>query len=206
MNPSIQELNDSNKFKLIAEIDILNPNPFFKEFAKGFITTIFLISLCLGFGFFVGFLSMQLIQGKIIASSVFYQFISAFFFMFLILLPTHEGIHAITYWLKGAKEIRFSKANKSFAVFTMANHHVVNLKEYPILAITPFLVISLLISFLFYLYSAYLVFFVVLLIIHSFACIGDVILINFAFNNWNKIIYNFDDFTLKKSYFFEKII
>lgn len=205
MKPSISELNDSQRFRLITEIDIFNPTPFFKEFAKGKFTTFFLLIICLSFGYFGGILGVKIAKNEIEVLTTLYQSLAAVIFMFVVLLPIHEGIHAITYWLKGAKDIRFSIAKKGFAVFTMANRHVVHLREYPILAVTPFVVITLIINILVYFYTTYFVFFVILFFIHSFACMGDMILINFAINHWNKSIYNYDDFDSKKSYFFEEI-
>lgn len=205
MKPSINELQNTQKFRLITEIDIFNPTPFFKEFLKGKFMTVFLFLLCLFAGYLGGMVGVKIAKGVILIQSAIYQSLAAVAFMLVVLLPIHEGIHAITYWLKGAKDIRFSVAKKGFAVFTMANRHVVHLREYPLLAIAPFAVITLIISILTVIYSAYLVFFSVLLIIHSFACMGDMILINFAINHWHKSIYNYDDFDLKRSYFFEEI-
>jgi hypothetical protein len=205
MKPSINELQDTQRFRLITEIDIFNPTPFFKEFAKGKFTTVFLFLLCLIAGYLGGIVGVKIAKGDITFQSTILQIFMALGFMLVVLLPIHEGIHAITYWLKGAKDIRFSIAKKGFAVFTMANRHVVHLREYPLLAAAPFIVITLIISTLIYLDPANLVFFTILLIIHSFACMGDMILINFAINHWHKPIYNYDDFDLKRSYFFEEI-
>ncbi len=205
MKPSIEELQNTNQFKLITEIDIQNPTPFFKEFGKGKFIFFYLFTLFLVAGYLGGAIGAKIAQSEILWDNALIQFTTAIGFMFIILLPIHEGIHAITFWLKGAKDVRFSMAKKGFAVFTIANKHIVKLNEYPVLALMPFIVITLILTILAYIFSAYLVFFSILIAIHSFACMGDMILVNFAINHWNQRIYNYDDFDQKRSYFFEEL-
>ncbi|MBC7920223.1 MAG: DUF3267 domain-containing protein, partial [Ferruginibacter sp.] len=124
--------------------------------------------------------------------------------VFGVLLPLHEGIHALVYKGMGAADIRFSFATKALAVYTCANRHVVHLREIIPLAIAPFLAISALLVVLAGYFPDYRLFFAWALVIHAVLCGGDFILIAYAVRNRNRDLYNYDDVALGKSYFFER--
>ncbi|MFN3852517.1 MAG: DUF3267 domain-containing protein [Spirosomataceae bacterium] len=205
MKPTIEALQNKNQFEQIAQIDLHNPTPFFKNYGQGWFIKAFIGLLMLGIGYLGGSFGAKIAKGLISLSDAPLQALVAFAFMFVVLLPIHEGIHAITYWLIGAKDVRFSFSKKGFAVFTVANRHVVHLREYPLLAAAPFVIITTVLVILMAQFPNYLTFFTVLVIIHSIACAGDMMLIDFAIKNWKKEIYNYDDFDEKKSYFFETV-
>ena len=48
---------------------------------------------------------------------------------FILLVPVHEAIHGIVYWLLGAKDIRFSVSLREFYAYAIANQFVVDQRE-----------------------------------------------------------------------------
>ncbi|MBC7922611.1 MAG: DUF3267 domain-containing protein, partial [Ferruginibacter sp.] len=137
--PSVADLSDAGRYHVIGEMDLKNPTPFFREHAKGsWVVGAFILLISLSLGVLAGFTGARAASQP----AVLWQGLLALAVVFGVLLPLHEGIHALVYKGMGAADIRFSFAAKALAVYTCANRHVVHLREIIPLAIAPFLAIS----------------------------------------------------------------
>jgi hypothetical protein len=121
-------------------------------------------------------------------------------------IPLHEGLHIIPYVISGAKRIRIGMDLKQFLFYVTAHRYVASPWQFRIVAITPFLVISLL--FLFFVLALPGVWkwsLSLFLFVHTTMCAGDFALLNFYFLNRDKNIYTWDDADQKMAYYFEKL-
>jgi hypothetical protein len=202
--PTTTQLKQSDAYEKIAEIDIYNPNSFFQRHSRNsaFIN-IYLLLLSAGTGFISVVSGLELSKGGSIYQNL-WAVLLLIVFVFFLLLPLHELIHAVTYKYFGADHVRFRYTFKPPAVFTCAHLLVINRVEVLWLAALPFVLITLGLSAFAYLVSSYCLFFAWAILIHAFCCMGDIILISYVFKNRKKLIFNFDDLMEGKSYFFEK--
>jgi hypothetical protein len=202
--PTTTQLKQSEAYEKIAEIDIYNPNSFFGQHSRNSVfITLYLLFLSAGIGFLSVVTGLEISKGGNIWQML-WTVLLLTAFVFFLLLPLHELIHAGTYKYFGAAHIQFKYTFNPPAVFTCAHLLVINRVEVLWLAVLPFVVITLGLSAFAYFISSYRLFFAWALLIHAFCCMGDIILISYVFKNRNKLIFNFDDLMEGKSYFFEK--
>lgn len=124
----------------------------------------------------------------------------------ILIIPVHEGLHIIAYLLSGARNIRIGMDLKQYMFYVTAHRFVAGPKLFRFVALTPFLIISLVLFFLIltlpglWKWSLSL-----MLFIHATMCAGDFAMLNFYFLNRGKKIYTWDDFDKKTAYFHEEI-
>jgi len=124
----------------------------------------------------------------------------------LILIPVHELIHIITYFIAGARRIRVGMDLRQYMFYVTAHRHVTGQKSFKLVALAPFITISIILIILVLMlpgiwkWSMSLVLFV-----HATMCAGDFAMLNFYFFNRKKKIYTWDDFDRKIAYFYEEI-
>ena len=121
-------------------------------------------------------------------------------------IPAHEILHIIPYYMAGARRIKVRMDLKQYIFYVTAHRHVAGPVQFSIVALTPFLLISLallvLILFLPGLWKWSLSSF---LFVHATMSAGDFALLNFYhITGWKKI-YTWDDADLKESYFYERL-
>jgi hypothetical protein len=118
----------------------------------------------------------------------------------------HEFLHVVPYFISGARNIRIGMDLKQYIFYVTAHRYVASPLQFRIVALTPFLLISLV--------SALMVFILpglwkwslsLFLFVHTTMCAGDFALLNFYFLNRNKKIYTWDDADKKEAYFYEEL-
>jgi hypothetical protein len=137
--------------------------------------------------------------------SLLQQFLYGLIASLTIIIPAHELIHALGYLLLGARKIRFGAAIKHFAFYAVADDFVANRRGFIFLAISPFIVVSLLMlsGFLFVQgYASYT--YISAMFFHATMCAGDFALISYFEYHRDKDVYTFDDVKNKTSYFYYK--
>ncbi|MBA7557467.1 hypothetical protein ES705_50224 [subsurface metagenome] len=133
--------------------------------------------------------------------SLLQQFLYGLIASLTIIIPAHELIHAIGYLLLGARKIRFGAAIKHFAFYAVADDFVANRRGFIFLAISPFVVVSLLMlsGFLFVQgYASYT--YISAMFFHA----TDFAMISYFEYHRDKEVYTFDDVKNKTSYFYYK--
>ena len=131
------------------------------------------------------------------------QFLYGLIISMTIVIPLHELIHAIGYFILGARKIRFGAVLKHFAFYAVADDFVANRKGFIFLAISPFVVVSILNIFGFFFVHGYAGYtYISVLFFHATMCAGDFAMLSYFEYHKDKELYTFDDVKNKTSYFY----
>ena len=124
----------------------------------------------------------------------------------ILIIPFHEGIHIIPYYLSGAREIKIGMDLSQYMFYVTAHRHVATAIQFKIVALMPFIVINLSALFLvLWLPGLWKWSFSLFLFLHTTMCAGDFALLNFYHINRSRKIYTWDDADLKEAYFYVEI-
>ena len=124
----------------------------------------------------------------------------------VLMIPVHEILHIITYYLAGARRIRFGMDLKQYMFYVTAHRFVTGHRQFRLVALTPFITVSIiLILLILFLPGLWKWSFAVLLFVHATMCVGDFALMNFYYLNRSKKIFTWDDFDKKIAYFYEEL-
>lgn len=121
------------------------------------------------------------------------------------LLPLHEYIHVLAYKSQGATNTSYDANLKKFYFMALADKFVANKKEFEVVALAPFIIITTaLIFILFFVNSEWTLTVACVLLAHTAMCSGDFGLLSyFEFNNEKQVV-TYDDIENKISYFYGK--
>lgn len=225
MKPTIDELHNSGRYELIDSFRIDDMGQFLlrelglrsrsgepKKAAKKSLTWGFLAGFVIAgaaFGYWIGAqlgksandsgelkrVADPLIEGIGQASFA--------FLAFFVLLPIHELIHAAVFKYYKAPKVGFGWSWKSMIAYAYAQEFVHDTRQLFWVAVMPFLVISAGLIVGWISWPQYGVFWGVSLFIHTTACIGDFVLMNYHRKNRHRLVYTYDDIEQeKRSYFF----
>ena len=123
---------------------------------------------------------------------------------FSLLIILHELLHAVAYKIRGAGKITFGAIWKKFIFYAAADQQVVDYASFKVVALAPFVtvkIVSVVMALLFW-SNPLAYFFVSLMCIHSLFCAGDIAMLAFYNLHGDKEIYNFDDLSRKKTFFY----
>lgn len=126
----------------------------------------------------------------------------AFVSLFVIVLPLHEALHAVAYRMTGARDIRWDYSPRMMAVWVIAHRYVAGTREFVFVALAPFVVINALLVAAAFLFQAYTVFFLFVLLWHLHGCAGDWSLLNFVWSHRERGFWTWDDADEGRSYFY----
>lgn len=132
---------------------------------------------------------------------------AAILFSFTLLIVIHELLHALAYLLTGARRISFGLILKKFVFYALADRQVVASKAFHVVALAPFIVVKLvcLIGFIPFYNNPPMYFFLSVMCLHSLFCAGDMAMLAFYNLHRGKEIYNFDNRSEGKTYFYTRI-
>jgi hypothetical protein len=121
-------------------------------------------------------------------------------------IPLHEILHVIPYYLSGARNIRAGMDLKQYLFYVTAHRHVASPLQFRIVALIPFLVITIITLILvLYMPGLWKWSLSLFLFVHTTMCAGDFAMLNFYSINSDKKIYTWDDAYKKEAYFYEKV-
>ena len=124
----------------------------------------------------------------------------------VLMIPLHEILHVITYYLAGARRIRFGMDLRQYMFYVTAHRFVTGQKQFKLVALTPFVTGSIVLIILILLLPGLWKWSLsLLLFVHATMCAGDFAMLNFYFLNRRKKIFTWDDFDKKIAYFYEEI-
>lgn len=136
---------------------------------------------------------------------MFHSFLGLIVFPVL-MIPVHEILHIITYYLAGARRIRAGMDLRQYMFYVTAHRFVTGHRQFRLVALTPFITVSIiLILLILFLPGLWKWSLSVLLFVHATMCVGDFALMNFYYLNRSKKIFTWDDFDKKIAYFYEEI-
>ncbi|MEQ8238389.1 MAG: DUF3267 domain-containing protein [Cyclobacteriaceae bacterium] len=122
------------------------------------------------------------------------------------LIPLHEYIHVLAYKSQGAKQTSYDANLKKFYFMALADKFVANKKEFEVVALSPFIVISAaLIGLLFMVNPDWVLTVLAVLFAHTAMCSGDFGLLSYFEFNKEKQVVTYDDIENKVSYFYGRI-
>ena len=206
MSLKVEELDNNQKFRQILVIKYADLIPFIFDNLKRF--TFLMAFFCFLSAVFLGIA----VYSRIILISVcpFSKVILHSFLGFLIIpaisIPIHEILHVIPFYLSGARDIRMGMDLKQYIFYVTAHRYVASPLQFIIVALTPFLLISLVVIYLIIIFPPLWKWsFSAFLFVHSTMCAGDFALMNFYYINRDKTIYTWDDVDAKTAYFYEEI-
>jgi hypothetical protein len=122
--------------------------------------------------------------------------------LFVVILPLHEGLHALAYRLCGARDIRWDYSLRMMAVWVIAHRFVAGTRTFVFVALAPFVVLNALLIAGAIAFPAHAVVMLFLLLVHLHGCAGDWSLLNFIWLQRERGFLTFDDAVAGKSYFF----
>ncbi|PTN10426.1 DUF3267 domain-containing protein [Mangrovibacterium marinum] len=129
---------------------------------------------------------------------------AALLFALSLLIVLHELLHALAYWHSGVRKLKAGALWRKFIFYVAADRQVVDYPVFRRVAWAPFVGVKLLTlvpGLLLWGYpSAY--FFFSLMCIHSLFCAGDVAMLSFYERHSGLVIYNFDDLSEGKTFFY----
>ena len=122
------------------------------------------------------------------------------------LIPLHEFIHVLAYKSQGAKKTSYGANLKKFHFMAIADKFVANKKEFQVVALAPFVVISIILGILLFFVSNLMGFYNSRNIAHSYGFFFRRFwfIKHFEFNNDREIV-TYDDKENSISYFYGKI-
>jgi hypothetical protein len=123
------------------------------------------------------------------------------------LIVIHELLHALAYLLTGARKISFGVIPKKFIFYALADRQVIAKRAFHIVALTPFIVVKLicLIGIIQFYNEQIMYFSLSVMCLHSLFCAGDIAMLAFYRIHKEKEIYNFDNKSEGKTYFYSRI-
>ena len=122
-----------------------------------------------------------------------------------LLIPLHEYIHVLAYRSQGAANTSYDVNWKKFYFMAVADHFVANRKEFTVVVLAPFVVISAATLSLMLVASPVWQFTLLgILFNHTACCAGDFSLLSYFSLQKHKEVITYDDATNKVSYFFVK--
>lgn len=122
------------------------------------------------------------------------------------LIVIHELLHALAYLASGARRISFGTVLKKFIFYAIADRQVINSRAFHLVALAPFGIVKLacLAGMLYYFNHPSFYFFLSVMCLHSLFCAGDIAMLAFYRLHEGKEIYNFDDKSEGKTYFYAR--
>jgi hypothetical protein len=129
-------------------------------------------------------------------------FFTGFSLAFL-LVPFHEYLHGFAYRYVGAQNVSYGADFKKFVFYALADKFVANEKEFQIIALTPFIVITTLAILSYFIVPTNWSYMILgLIFTHSLFCGGDFGLLSYFLEHKDKNIVTYDDVANKVSHFY----
>ncbi|HET7000912.1 MAG TPA: DUF3267 domain-containing protein [Puia sp.] len=203
MNLKPEELEEKG-YVLLDEMSHEEIKPFVKKYiTKGtWYSSIYYSSVLLSFSFVIFFCVKLHHSGNYSIGRIFLRMSLGVLLTFA-LVPFHELIHGVAYKLLGAKNTSYDVHLKKFYFLAIADKFVTGRREFVIIALAPFLIISLaLLMALFLTGDPWKITLFTTLLIHSIACSGDFALLSYFEFNKNKNVVTYDDKEKGVSFFF----
>lgn len=203
-----EDLQDESEFELLTEVSHQKLREFVVEqiTEEKYIIRIYSIYQVIMMLLFVFLLTRSIVLSVKGHSETLISVGLAVVFSLSALIVIHELLHALAYLLTGARKISFGLILKKFVFYALADRQVIAPRAFHIVALTPFMVVKLicLIGFIEFYNEQLMYFFLSVMSLHSLFCAGDIAMLAFYRIHKEKEIYNFDDRSEGKTYFYSR--
>ena len=206
--PTPEDLQSSDAYELLTEVS----HDHLREFVVDLITkgkslirvySVYQVIMMLVFVFFLTRGIVFAIKGNF---DLLLYTIMAVIFSVTALIVIHELIHALAYLVVGARRISFGTVLKKFIFYAIADRQVINSRAFHLVALAPFVTVKLvcMMGILEYYTHPLVFFFMGVMSLHSLFCAGDIAMLAFYKLHEGKEIFNFDDKSKGKTYFYAR--
>jgi len=205
--PDAETLLNESGYKKILELDFSEIVPFvISNIRKPSLISLFYMLISAGTLLFITFFALWSVRtGPLNTGGVILRILAGILAGSFLVIPPHELLHGLAYRILGARKIRFGVDFQQFIFYVTADRFPISKRELAFLALTPFLVINLLLILFTALWAPQITLVSAsLLFSHNLMCIGDVAMISYAYSQGEEV-YTYDDIEQKKSYFFEAV-
>ena len=205
-----EDLHDEGEFEILTEVSHQNLREFIVEQIREekYIIRIYSIYHVVMMILFAFILTRSIILSFKGHSEDLTGIWLAVLFSLSALMVIHELLHALAYLATGSRKISFGLILKKFIFYALADRHVIGSRAFHFIALTPFLIVKLicLIGFIEFYNEQLMYFFLSVMCLHSLFCAGDIAMLAFYRLNRGKEIYNFDNKSEGKTYFYARKI
>jgi len=203
---SVDDLQDQSRFRHLITISYGDIVSFVLDYLKRRTNlTVFFWSSCLIF-FCISVIIRIDIAGFFEFRRIITHSLLGLIVFPILIIPVHEGLHILPYFISGARKIKVGMDLSQYMFYVTAHRHVATPGQFKIVALIPFIVISMTTLFLVLcLPGLWKWSFSLFLFVHATMCAGDFALLNFYHVNKSRKIYTWDDADLKEAYFYEEI-
>ncbi len=202
-----EELENNPQFEIALKLAHSSITPFIIEQLKNkhwMTRVLFLISFIF-FLLFIHYIIQNIALDLVNWGTMLLYTLIGIVFSFTLIIPIHEFIHGIAYWLTGARKINVGAKLRQFIFYVSADQFVIDHKKFTFVALLPFIIItSGYIYLLFNLPTPWHFAISISLFLHTLNCIGDITLLAFI-HDQDKPVYTFDDIKQETSYFYRSI-
>lgn len=207
-NPSIEDLQNSDKYELIEELHHSQIKDFVISRLSG---NNILIRTFMYYQVAMVVLGIFTLTRVIVLATRHFPepllfTLAALAFSFSVLVPVHELLHGISIKITGAKKIHYGAYFSKFIFYAEADRHVMNRKQFAFVALTPLVVIKVLTLIgIFLLWnSGWVYFMATIMSVHSLFCAGDIGLLSVFYSDVHSASYTFDVKSEEKSYYYRQ--
>jgi hypothetical protein len=208
-NPTIEELQNSERYELVARLRHDEIKNFVLEQIAG--TTSKIVKAYMFYQLLMVLAGMFFLARAVVF--VFRNYYEPFwisllsiFFSFSLLIIVHEGLHGAALKFTGARKVSFGGFFRKFIFFAEADRHVMNRQQFAFVALTPLIVVKVITLFgIFYFWDQpVFYFFLIVMSAHSLFCAGDIGLLSVFYDGKEKEVFTFDVKAERTSYFFRE--
>jgi hypothetical protein len=203
-----EDLQNENEFELLTEVSHQKLREFVVEqiVEEKFVIRIYSIYQVIMMMLFVFLLTRGIVLSTKGHSEILISVGLAVAFSLSALIVIHELLHALAYLITGARRISFGVIPKKFIFYALADRQVIAKRAFHIVALAPFAVVKLicLIGIIEFYNSQLMYFFLSVMCLHSLFCAGDIAMLAFYRIHKEKEIYNFDNRSEGKTYFYSR--
>jgi hypothetical protein len=202
----VEDLEDQSKYRRILEISYDDLIPFILDYLKRITrVTVFFWSAC---AIFLGTairVRME-IAGYFPFKDILTHSVTGLILMPILCIPVHEVLHILPYYICGARKIRIGMDLKQYLFYVTAHRYVATPFQFRIVAIIPFLLISIgLVILILTMPGLWKWSLSLFLFVHTTMCAGDFALLNFYYSKKGRKVLTWDDADKKIAYFYEEI-
>ncbi len=206
--PGVEEIRNSPAFRPVKSLPFSGILPFVLSNIRqrNLYTLGFAILSIAGLTALTGISISALSSGRIAFGSWFSAFMWGSLAGGVLIIPVHEGLHALGFLLIGARKIRFGADLSQAIVYATAKDFAAGRKGFSLVALAPVAVINLAsLPFIFGGSARMQVFLLTMLFLHNIMCIGDFAMLSFFRQHKEKELYTFDDTDTLTAWFYERI-
>jgi hypothetical protein len=206
MGLKVEDLEDQSRFRQLLKVPYDELVGFILDYLRRRTDLmIFFWSVCIIFIGLALTIRIDIVGYFPIKNIMFHSFLGFILFPLLI-IPVHELLHVIPFLFTGARKIRAGVDLRQYLFYVTAHRHVVNARQFRLVAYTPFIILNVLsLVLIFILPGLWKWSLSLLLFVHTTMCAGDFALLNFFRINKKKKVYTWDDADEKVAYFYEEM-